>query len=147
MPHHGPPAKRTYAKRNRKAFTEQNVRALKPKKMKQYLIWDEGTGAARGLAILVSPTGTKSYRAAYYFPGSPKAHFMHLGRVGELSLADARKRCEEARAAARRSEDPKSDAPTNSETFTATVQSYIKHEQIGRQGNKSAEQTKAVILR
>jgi integrase len=141
------PVKRTYAKRNRKALTEQNVRTLKPKRLKQYLIWDEGTGAARGLAILVSPTGTKSYRCAYYYPGSPKAHWMHLGRVVEMSLAQARELCNDARGKARRGEDPKSDAPGNSDSFSAAVESYIKHEQIGRHGNKSAEQTKAVMLR
>ena len=75
--------KRTYAKRNRKALTKQNDNTLKPKRLKQYLIWDEGTGAARGLAILVSPTGTKSYRCAYYFPGIQKP-------TGCISAASAR---------------------------------------------------------
>ena len=141
------PVKRTYAKRNRKALTEQNVRTLKPKRMKQYLIWDEGTGAARGLAILVSPTGTKSYRCAYYYPGSPKAHWLHLGRVGEMSLAVARKLCNDARGAAREGIDPKADAASNSDSFKAAVESYIKHEQQGKNENKSAEQTQAVMLR
>jgi hypothetical protein len=56
------------AKRNRMNFTEANVRSLKPKK-KQFHVWDADTDAARGLGILVSPTGTKSYRATYRFPG------------------------------------------------------------------------------
>ena len=42
--------------------------------------------------------------------------------------------------------DPKSDAPGNSDSFKAAVESYIKHEQIGKR-NKSAEQTQAVMLR
>ena len=72
------------AKPNRKHFTETNVLKLPPKKGRQYLVWDQGTGAARGLAILVSPTGTASYRTVFYFKGSPKPHWMHLGRVGEI---------------------------------------------------------------
>jgi hypothetical protein len=140
------PAKKKYAPRNRKAFTDANVLALKPKRMKQYLVWDEGTGSARGLAILVSPTGTKSYRCAYYFPGDPKARFMHLGRVGELALADARKRCLAFRDMAQNGNDPKSEIVTKSGEFADEVESYIKHEQIGRHNNKSATETQKVIL-
>src|SRR5215204_4411698 len=81
-------AKRKYAKRNRINFSPAKVEGLKARKGKQYLVWDEGTGAARGLAILVSPTGTKSFRCAYYYPGDPKAHWKHLGRVGELVPGD-----------------------------------------------------------
>ena len=69
---------------NRRRFTADNVFKLKPKK-KQYLVWDEGGDSARGLAILVSPTGTRSFRCVFYYPGSPKAHWKHLGRVDECS--------------------------------------------------------------
>ena len=53
-------------------------------------MWDEGGDSARGLAILVSPTGTRSYRCVYYYPGSPKPHWKHLGRVDEIELEEAR---------------------------------------------------------
>jgi hypothetical protein len=137
---------RQYAERKRLHFTEKNVQILKTKRLKQYLIWDEGTGSARGLAILVSPTGTKSYRCAYYFPGSPKAHWKHLGRVGEMTLEEARALTWQARAKAKEGLNPKADDPNKSDTFKAAVESYIKHEQIGRQGNKSALETQKVML-
>src|SRR4051812_39005388 len=94
-----PKPTRPKAEAFRKHFTETNVLRL-PTKNKQYLIWDgartdRGDDAARGLAILVSPTGTKSYRAVFYYPGSAKPYWMHLGRVGEMSLARARERTRE----------------------------------------------------
>jgi integrase len=137
---------KVYGPRNRMKFTEKNVLTLKPKRMKQYLIWDEGMIAARGLAILVSPTGTKSYRCTYRYPGDPKTHWMHLGRVGELTLEEARSLHVSARRKASKFEDPKSENPTKADTFRAAVESYIQHEQKGRLENKSADQTKAVML-
>jgi hypothetical protein len=74
---------------NRKRFTEQNVLTL-PIRQQQYRTWDTGTDAVKGLGILISPSGTRSYHVIYYFPGSAKPHAMRLGRVGEMSLAEAR---------------------------------------------------------
>ena len=87
---------KAYKPRTRTNFTDTRVRALKPKKT-QYHAWDEGTGSARGLGILVSPTGTKTYRVAYYFPGDKQARYMALGRVGELVPDDLAAEIEEAR--------------------------------------------------
>src|SRR5262245_19810540 len=72
---------------------------------------------------------------------------MHLGRVGELSLDEARRLCREARGKAKQGEDPRARAPTRSDNFAAAVESYILHEQKGRSGNTSADETKAVMLR
>ena len=72
---------------------------------------------------------------------------MHLGRVGEMSLAVARKRCDDVRGKAREGIDPKADAPSNSDSFKAAVESYIINEQKNKNENKSAEQTKGVMLR
>jgi hypothetical protein len=57
-------------KRNRMVFSEPNVRSLRPKR-RQYVVWDGGLGrgagkVARGLHILVSPMGAKSYRSMFY---------------------------------------------------------------------------------
>jgi integrase len=131
---------------NRKHFTEENVHRIPAKKNRQYLIWDSGTGAARGLAILVSPTGTKSYRVVFYWPGSVKPNYKHIGRVGEVSLADARKLAWEARAMARRGEDPCAGAVTKSDNFKVAIEDYITHEQVGRHKNTSALQTQKLML-
>src|SRR5262249_27368215 len=130
----------------RKTLTETNVLRL-PRKPKQYLTWDAGTDAARGLAVLVSPRGAKSFRAVYYFPGSPKPHWMHLGRVGEMTLADARQRTRDARGKARQGEDPTANDASKSDAFGPALERYIKDEQIGRHGNKSAKETQQVILK
>ena len=144
------PKRKEPSKPNRKYFTEDNVLTIRAKR-KQYLIWDAASGrgksdAARGLAILVSPTGTKSYRCVYYYPASPKPYYMHLGRVGEMSLQEARRRCRDARDAATHGEDPTANAPTHSDNFKDAVDAYIKHEQIGKRENKSANETGAVML-
>jgi integrase len=130
---------------NRKRFTEDNVHKI-PSKKHQFLTWDAGTGAARGLAILSSPTGTKSYRVVFYWPGSSKPNYKHIGRVGEVSLTDARKAAWEARALARKGEDPRAGEANKSDNFKMAVEDYIQHEQIGRHQNKSAVQTEKLML-
>jgi integrase len=140
-----PKQRKTRSEPNRKHFTADNVLKLRPNKRKQYLVWDAGTGAARGLAILVSPTGTASYRTVFYFKGSPKPHWMNLGRVGEMTLEEARDAARDARRNAKEGIDPRG-TPDRSDSFKAAVESYIKDEQIGSAGNKSAGETQKVIL-
>ncbi len=65
---------------NRKKFTDLSLRRSKPKKDRQYMVWDRGTQGQRGLSLLISPGGTKSFRSTYYFPGSSKPHSRKLGR-------------------------------------------------------------------
>jgi integrase len=130
---------------NHKHFTEENVLKI-PRKNHQFLVWDWGTGAARGLAILSSPTGTKSYRVVFYFPGSSKPNYRHIGRVGEITLEAARKIALESRGMAVRGEDPRAGEANNSDVFQAAVDDYIKHEQEGRNANRSAQETKKVML-
>jgi integrase len=132
---------------NRKTLTEKNVRMLRPKG-KQHLVWDDPKGkyAAYGLAVLVSPRGVKSYRCVYYFPGSPKPHWKHLGRVGEVTLDDAREKTLAARKAARDGDDPRADEAVKSDGFRAVVEDYTRHAQVGERGNHAAGATEAVIL-
>jgi integrase len=135
---------RSRRKRNLKRFDEDNVLTL-PAKRRQYMAWDTGTDAARGLGILISPTGTRSYRVVYYFPGSSKPHSMHLGRVGEMTLADARKRARAAREKSREGIDPKGDDVTKSSDFKSAVEDYVRHEQIGRRGNATANECRRIL--
>ena len=131
--------------RNRKHLTEDNVLKLPVKRRAQYMVWDEGTDAARGLHILVSPAGAKTYRSLFYFPGSPKPHSRKLGRVGEISLAEARARCRDDRAKALRSEDPRSDNLALSDSFEACVEAYIADKQTGK--NVTALEVKRLVLK
>jgi integrase len=142
-----PKQRKSPAPANRKHFTEGNVLKFAPKKGKQYLVWDKGTGAARGLAVLVSPTGTASYRVVYYFKGSAKPHWMHLGRVGEMKLEQARELTRVARKQASDGIDSKADDPSKAHSFQTAVEDYIADEQKGRHKNKSADVTQALMLR
>ena len=141
---------RKIKKANRKVFTEKNVLTLRARR-KQYMVWDGGNGrgsgeVVRGLGILVSPIGAKSYRSVYYFPGSSKSHSRHLGRVGEMTLEEARKLCREDRGTARSGNDPRADDPSKSASYQAAVDDYIKRVQIGQDKNSSAEQARRVLL-
>lgn len=137
--------KKKRAAANHKHFTEENVHNI-PRKNHQFLVWDWGTGAARGLAVLSSPTGTKSYRVVFYFPGSSKPNYRHLGRVGEITLEAARKLALESRGMAVRGEDPRAGEANKSDNFKVAVEDYIQHEQIGRHKNKSALETQKIML-
>jgi integrase len=135
---------------NRMVLAEAKVLTL-PMRRKQYRVWDGGKGrgadpVARGLYVLVSPAGAKSYRSTFYFPGSPKAHTRHLGRVGELSLEEARRQCREDRGKARRGVDPRTSAGGGG-GFGAAVQDYVKREQVGVKGNVSASGVERMLLR
>jgi integrase len=133
-------------KRNLKQLTEASVLTL-PVKRRQHMAWDTGTAAARGLGVLISPSGTRSYRVTYYFPGSAKGYSMHLGRVGEMSLADARTKARLAREKARQGIDPKGDDLSKSTDFKSAVEQYVKQELIGRRGNVTAPEIRRVLLR
>jgi integrase len=148
------PTERERAAANRRYFTEANVLTLKGgRKKRPYQLWDASEGKdrdpapARGLSILVNPaTGTRTYRCVFYFPGSAKPHARKLGRVGEMTLAEARDLTRKARGTARKGEDPNAGDPTRSNAFTVAVEDYIRHEQIGRKTNLSALKTQRVML-
>ena len=137
-------------KRKHKVFTEANVFSL-PVRAQQYVVWDGGNGrgagkVCRGLHILISPMGAKSYRSMYYFPRSPKSHSRHLGRVGEISLEKARELCRQDRANAEKGIDPRSDDPSLSTSYKAAVDDYIERVQIGQHHNARAEDARRVLL-
>jgi integrase len=120
---------------NRKRLTEENVRSL-PLRAGTYYVWDWGAAeSARGLHIAIHPSAAKTYRVVYKFPsGKQGAH--KLGRVGEMTLAEARERAGQARGLAAKGLDPKAGDPTRSDTFEATFKTYVQDEQIERKGNK-----------
>ena len=71
------------------ALTELAIKHLKSKS-KIYRVADTG-----GLCLEVSPAGGKLWRWRYYYQG--KAQMLALGKYPALSLAEARKRRDEAR--------------------------------------------------
>lgn len=129
----------------KKRLTETNVRTL-PLKPKRYHCWDFGTDAAQGLGVLVSPNGIRTYRAVYYYPSSRKAFAMKLGRVGEMSLEEARDKTREIRGLARKGHDPRKGDPARSDNFKTTIEIWTEKEQIGRKQARSALETQSFVL-
>jgi integrase len=130
-------------KRIRKELDDENVLHL-PTKRKQYMVWDKGV---KGLHVLVSPGGARTYRSLYYYAGSSKPQSRKLGRVGAMSLDQARKLCLADQRAARDGVDPQRDDPSRSDTFEAVVNEYIDREQIARKGNATAEEVRRILLK
>lgn len=129
----------------KKRLTQTNVTTL-PTKSLPYQVWDYGTEAAQGLGVLVSPNGVRTYRAIYYYPGSSKPLAIKLGRVGEMSLDNARERTREIRGLARRGLDPKKGDPARSSNFKSAVEHWTEKEQVGRKQVRSSEQTMNFLL-
>ncbi len=71
------------------ALTDTKVRSAKPEE-KEYSLVD-----GDGMSLLVKPNGSKYWRFRFRFGG--KQHLMAFGVYPEISLADARKKREEAR--------------------------------------------------
>ena len=104
-------------KRTRRAprtmeFTElglkrMNVRkaVAKAGKASQVQIWDTGTNGQRGLSVLLSSGGTKTFLVTFYLNGRPVT--AKLGRFGDLSLPKARALASEYRAKAQAGVDPR----------------------------------------
>jgi integrase len=129
--------------RNQKRLTEENVLTL-PCKRKQYMVWDKG---AKGLHVLVSPGGARTYRSLYYFPGSSKPRGRKLGRVGEITVEQAQALCRADQKAARDGVDPQRDDPSRSDSFEAVVNEYVKREQIGRKQNETWKEASRILLK
>lgn len=101
------------------SFTAASVRRFKPPKVGQTVHWDGGTNGQRGLSVLVSAGGTRTFRATYYWPnkkgklnGKGKVILVpisvSLGRVGEMDLGRARERTAEYRKKAMAGINPQS---------------------------------------
>src|SRR5690242_17038962 len=72
-------AKRKRKPKNTKTFTDITLRRVKPPKRGQELYWDEGQ---RGLSLLVSAGGTKTFRSTYKLHGEWVTR--SIGRFGEM---------------------------------------------------------------
>jgi integrase len=83
----------------------------------------------------------------YRFPGSPRLHYKKIGRVGEVTVEEARTAALEARRLAAQGRDPKAEDPHRSDSFETVFGRYIDQEQIGRKANKSALKTRGVVLK
>lgn len=83
------------------ALTELQIKNAKPSD-KGYPLTD-----AKGLRLLVRPTGVKTWQLRYRRPTDGKADIFTLGTYPELSLATAREKCNNARELIKEGTDPK----------------------------------------
>ncbi|MFZ1885477.1 MAG: Arm DNA-binding domain-containing protein, partial [Rhodoplanes sp.] len=68
-------------------------------------IWDTGTNGQRGLSVLLSSGGTKTFLVTFYLNGRPVT--AKLGRFGDISLQAARALASAYRAKAQEGIDPR----------------------------------------
>jgi integrase len=102
-----PPAKPKRAEPKTGTFTVLGLERLRPPKVGQHVRWDGGTDGQRGLSVLVSAGGTKTYRATYSLHG--KFRSVKIGRVGEMDLGTARELTGEYRKKAAAGIDPRAE--------------------------------------
>jgi integrase len=80
-------------------LTNAAVKAARPRAA-AYKLFDQG-----GLHLYVAPTGRKSFRMRFRLGG--KEQLLTIGAVPEVSLNDARVRCDQVRSQLSRGEDPR----------------------------------------
>jgi integrase len=79
--------------RAKKPLTDRGIRALPPAPLgKRHLAWD---ALVRGLAVRVTDRGQRSFVLITRYPGSRHPAPRSLGRVGAISLEDARTKARE----------------------------------------------------
>ena len=107
-------------------LTDIAVRNLKPSAGRQVDVYDS---RIRGLAVRVSPMGTKAF-VVWYRIGS-KARRLTLGRFPTMSLAEARKRAQEALLQVADGKDPAAEkqrarAEYGGNLFSTLVDEFIE---------------------
>jgi integrase len=132
--------KRKRAPANRLTFTELGLARLKPSKLGPVEVWDSNT---RGLSLLVSYGGTKTYRSTFYLHGRPASR--KLGRFGEIDLNEARKRTRTDRQSAFDGIDPRQAKKVDLTVYGDIVDQFIEHCAKPRQ--RTWDQTERILKR
>lgn len=81
-------------------------------------ISDVGKGAARGLRLVIQPSGAKSWALRYRFNGMNRK--FTIGPYPTIGLADARRKAEEARGDIARGKDPAGEKKASREAMKAS---------------------------
>jgi integrase len=87
--------------RGRAALTQRTIDALRPEAL-PFRVGDE---RCIGLAVRVAPSGVKTWDLSYRVRGAGKVKRLSLGRVGDVSLDQARERANQLTSAARMGRD------------------------------------------
>ena len=114
------------------ALTEREIKAAKPQS-KPYKMSDGGN-----MFLLVTPAGGRLWRWAYRFHGKPL--LMALGKYPEVSLAEARRRHQEARLTlsngfdpmAKRKQEKQASRTAHANSFAAVAEHWLAHWREGK---------------
>jgi integrase len=109
---------------------------------KSYLIWDS---YQRGLALLVQPSGYRSYKLIYRHHNRPR--WLTIGAADAIGLAEARKLAAELMLEVIRGKDPAAEkrAARGAGTFAEIAQRYT--EEHAKKRNKSWRQADRLVRR
>jgi integrase len=120
-------------------LTELTVRKLAAGPA-DYLVWDT---LQHGLALKVTPTGAKSWKAIYSRQG--RARWLHIGDARSIGLADARTMAAEAMLKVAKGADPAAErkAERGAGTFAELAARYVEH--YAKKKNKSWRQADALV--
>ncbi len=117
------------------ALTDTFIRSVKPAAKPKKL------GDGKGLFLLVQPSGGKLWRLKFYLHG--RDHKLSLGQYPDVSLKEARRRCDEARTLLAEGIDPRAHKKSNEEaaklraatTFNLLAEEYL--EKASREGREA----------
>ena len=129
------------AKPNKRNLSEVFIKKLTPQPRK-FAVWDT---KQRNLAVLVQPTGFKSWKCVYSRAGRPR--WFHIGVVGAIDLNAARKRAAKLMYEVSEGKDPA--AARKAERFQGTFEElatrYIT--EYAMKKNKSWKQAEGHLKR
>jgi hypothetical protein len=130
----------------RRTLTDRGIAALKPAAPgKRYMVHDADV---RGLGVLVTDKGSKSFVFYARYPGSASPSRRYIGQVGALSLAAARRKAQEWRGLIAEGKDPaeheaaqrRADARRRANTFEAVAVAFIEARIKGQRTAIATEQ-------
>jgi integrase len=130
---------RPSAARKRK-LTELSVRKIKPE-AEAFNVWDLHQ---RGLVLRMQPTGHAAFKAVYSAHGRPR--WYHIGDVGKIGLADARKLAARTMLQVAEGKDPAAErkAERGGGTFAELAERYLA---LAKKRNKSWQQADRLLRR
>jgi integrase len=124
---------------NKCKLSDLFLKKLEPQD-RTFIVWDT---YQRGLAVAVQPTGSKAWKCIYSRNGRPR--WYHIGNVGAIDLADARKLASRVMFKVAEGGDPAAErkAERGRGTFEELATRYI--EEFAQRKNKSWKQADALV--
>jgi integrase len=117
------------------SLTERTLKSLQPEAGRQYYVWDT---TLKGFGVRVSPGGTKTFLYCFRNP-SGRQRWKPLGRVGSVSLEQARKLAKVDTATVASGEDPlrQTDEARGAFTLATVAELWMTHHVQARRAAKT----------